>query len=125
MCAVFLFDTPLALAWALAATAAAGLVYNAVPAKTYLGYRYVDQLKDMLPSLALSFMMGIAVYLVTYLGLSDAVTLLVQIPLGVLLYAGAAWLLKMDSLQFVLATLRELLQRRADKRSKRTEESTI
>lgn len=119
---VLLFNTPIALAWALAATAVAGLVYNAVPIKRLIGYRYLDQARDMLPSLGLSFMMGIVVYLVTYLRLSDLATLAIQIPLGIVIYVGCAWLFKMDSMRYVLDTLKEIQRRKAAKRAPQTEE---
>lgn len=121
-CAVFLLDTPLALAWALSATAVAGLVYNAVPIRRLMGYRYGDQIKDMLPSFGLSIMMGAMVYLITFLRLPDAVTLAIQIPLGVALYAGAAWLFRLDSMRYVLVTLGEIRQKKAAKRRQHTED---
>ena len=121
--AVFWFNTPIALAWALVATAAAGLLYNAVPIRRLVGYRYLDQIKDLLPSLVLSAMMGVAVYCVTFLGFGDAVTLAVQIPLGAALYAGAAWLIKMKSMRYVLDTIREIRQKKAAGQAAQTEDT--
>ena len=119
--AVFCFDTPLALAWALAATAVVGLLYNAVPIKRLVGYGYVQQLKDLLPSLALSAIMGIAVYFVTWLKLGDALTLVIQVLLGAGVYAGLGWLFRMKSMRYVLDTILEIKRKKAAQKAARSE----
>ncbi len=49
------------------------------------------------------------VYPVTKLGLGDLVTLLIQVPLGVAIYAGAAWALKLESFQYVLGIAKKFI----------------
>lgn len=105
--AVFLLDTPVALSWALAAVAVLSVAFNAIPAKRLLGYRYRDQLKDLLPSLALSVIMGIGVYLLAGLGLSDWATLSVQVAAGVMVYVSVAAALKLDSFTFLWRSIQE------------------
>ncbi len=120
---VFCFDTPLALAWALALTAVVGLVYNAVPIKRLVGYGYAQQLKDLLPSVALSAIMGVIVYGITWLKLSDPVTLVIQVVVGVGLYAGLAWLLKMESMRYVLKTILEMKRKRTANKAVQSDET--
>ena len=120
--AVFLLDTPIALAWALAATAVVSVVLNAIPIKRLVGYTYLDQLKDMLPSLVLSIMMGAAVYTVTFLQLSLWPTLCIQVVAGVALYVLAARLFRMKSYFYILNSAKELLHK---KRKKATDTSEM
>ena len=113
--AVFWLDTPLSLAWALAATAVVSVVLNAIPIKRLIHYTYVEQCKDLLPSLGLSFMMGTVVFAVTYLNLGPWGTLLTQVALGVAVYAGCAALFKMKSFYYILNSARELLGKKRRK----------
>ena len=117
--AVFFFDSAAALAWALAATAVVSVVCNAVPARRLVGYRFIDQCKDVLPSFGISIIMGLCVYAVSFLRLSDAVTLLIQLPLGVALYVLLCRLCRLDSYAYALTTVKEFI---AKKRHKAQEE---
>ena len=112
--AVFLLDTPLTLAWALAATAVLSVMFNAVPIKRLVGYSYGMQLKDLLPPLLLSVIMGVAVSAAALLPLSGWALLAVQIPLGVLVYAGGAKIANMESLVYILNTITELKRKKRD-----------
>ena len=110
--AVFFLDSAVSLAWALAATAVLSVAINAVPIRRLTGYAYADQCKDILPSLAISLIMGFAVYLVTRLGLHDVPTLLLQVALGVGLYVGLAKLCRLESYAYTLATIREFMHKK-------------
>ncbi len=87
------------------------LFINAWPNRRLLGYSYRRQLGDMLPSLLLSLLMAALVRPVLLLGLPDAVTLLLQIPLGVLVYIAGARLLRLDSFDLILGVVKRLLHR--------------
>ena len=89
----------------------ASLLINAWPNRRLLGYPYRQQLRDVLPVLALSLVMAACVWPVTLLGLHDALTLLIQIPLGVLVYVLGSRLLKLDSFELILSMLRKMLRR--------------
>ncbi len=85
---------------------------NAWPNRKLLGYAYAQQLRDVAPALLLSLLMGLCVWPVTRLGLGDLVTLLIQVPLGVAVYVGAAWLFKVDSFRYVLSIAARILHRK-------------
>lgn len=121
--AVFVVSTPISLAWALAATALVSILYNAFPARRLLGYRFADLLSDTLPPVAASGAMFLAVYGVSLLGLTDIVTLLIQIPLGILLYVAIAAICKMKSFRYLLQTLRETLQKKRGKAAPQSEDT--
>jgi len=76
---------------------------NAWPNRRLLDYAYGQQLRDVLPALALSLLMAGCVWSVTRLGLGDFVTLLIQVPLGAAVYLGGAYLFKAESLGYLLS----------------------
>ena len=85
---------------------------NAWPNKKLLGYPYWTQLKDLLPCLLLSLVMAGCVAAVQLLGLHDLVTLVIQVPLGALVYVLGARLLKLDSFEYILNMAKSILQKR-------------
>ena len=85
---------------------------NAWPNRKLLDYPYLTQLKDMAPSILLSAVMAAAVLAVLRLGLSDGLTLLIQIPLGVAIYVTGSVLLKLESFEYLLATAKNMIQKR-------------
>ncbi|MBO5417194.1 MAG: lipopolysaccharide biosynthesis protein [Clostridia bacterium] len=77
---------------------------NAFPNKKLMNYSFLEQLKDILPSLLLAVIMCGAVYSVSFLGLSDLLTLVIQLPLGVLIYCGFAYILKFECFRYIINT---------------------
>lgn len=91
-------------------------IINSFPNRKLLDYRYIDQLKDILPSVLLALLMGAAVYLINFIGLSNIVTLVIQITLGATIYIGGAYLFNFESFRYILNTLKEM------RKSKKTKE---
>ena len=77
-----------------------------------LEYSYGRQLKDIFPSMLLAVGMGAAVWCVKLLGLSDLLTLCLQVPLGAAIYIGGAWLLKLEPFLYILKMLKGFLANR-------------
>ena len=84
-------------------------VINTWPNKKLINYGYLEQLKDIMPSIILAWAMGAIVYCVTFLKLNDFVTLLIQVPLGVLIYYFGTKLFKIDCLDYLLSTLKSII----------------
>lgn len=99
--AVIFFDTPIAIAATGIVTTLISSFINAHPNKKLIGYSYLEQIKDMLPAVLTATLMGALVYLVNFLELRCWVSLLIQIPLGVITYV-------LLSLAFRLKGLREV-----------------
>lgn len=87
---------------------------NAWPNRKLLDYAYGQQLRDIAPAVLLSLLMAACVYPVTKLGLGDLLTLLIQVPLGVLVYAGGAYLFKVDSFRYALNTIKHVFHRKEE-----------
>lgn len=82
------------------------------PNRKLLKYGYLEQLGDILPQLLLATGMGAIVYCVQFLNLAPILTLLIQVPLGVLLYVAGAYIFKMESFHFVWGMVKRFLNKR-------------
>ena len=94
---------------------------KAFPNRKLLKYSYVEQLGDILPNLLLAAFMGAVVYSVEWLNLNAVLTLVIQIPLGVVVYVVGSMLFKLDSYNYVLNSLKNFLKR--NKKTKESEEN--
>lgn len=83
---------------------------NAYPNKKLLNYGYGEQIKDILPSLLLSLVMGAIAYLLLFLGLSPLITMLLQIVVGAIVYLGLALLFKLECFTYLVQTLLSLVK---------------
>lgn len=101
-----------AMAYSLLFTSVLNLFINAFPNKKLLGYSYIDQIVDIFPALLLSAVMGLIVYSVLLLNLSNIVTLLIQIPLGVLIYVLGSKLLHIESYEYILTLLKSYIKKK-------------
>lgn len=86
-------------------------IINAWPNSRLLNYPYFQQLRDMLPAILLSTVMGLLVYTLNFLGLGDFVTLALQVLAGVGIYVLGSLLFKLDSFRYILSILKNLLHR--------------
>ena len=101
-----------AMAYSLLLSTFLGQLINSWPNKKLLGYSYLEQVKDMLPQILLSCLMGAAVFSITFLKLNDLLTLCIQIPFGAVFYMVAVKLTKIESGQYVENTIRSVLAKR-------------
>ena len=84
-------------------------IINSWPNKKLINYGYFEQLKDIIPSIILAWVMGGIVYCVSFLGLNDILTLIIQIPLGVAIYTLGAKLFKMESFDYLLVVIKSII----------------
>ena len=100
---------PLVMAASNLLFAVINYLINAFPNRKLLNYSYGQQIMDAAPPMLLSaFMFGI-VYCVRFLDFSNWLTLIIQIPLGVLIYVGGTKLFKLDSFDYILGTVKGLI----------------
>lgn len=100
-----------AMAYSLLVTTLLNQIINSWPNKKLLGYSYLEQIKDMLPQIGLSLLMGAAIYLVQLAGFSNIYTLCIQIPLGMILYIALSKLLHIESFEYVISMLKSFKNR--------------
>jgi len=103
-----------AMALGMVVTGVISTLINAYPNRLLLDYSFTEQWKDLMPALILSLVMCGVVYSVLFLGLPVWATLVLQIGVGVVVYMGLAWAVGLESLTYVLNTVREYFPRRKD-----------
>ena len=90
------------MAYSLLITTVLSQIINSFPNKKLLNYSYIHQVKDMLPQVLLSCVMGAAVFAINFIGLPDIITLLIQVPLGVIIYVAGSYIFKLESFKYLL-----------------------
>ena len=90
---------------------------NARPNKRLLDYSYLEQWKDLSPSLLIAAGMGFIVYLSSFVGLEAWQQLVVQVAVGVTVYIGLAKIFRIEAFAYLTATVSEILQQRRGSRA--------
>lgn len=103
----------MAMAYSLLVNNVASQIINSWPNRKLLDYNYLEQLKDILPNIALSVFMGVCVLPVELLGLPDIVTICIQVILGGTIYVVGSIISKNDSFRYLWDTLVEIKKRKA------------
>lgn len=88
-----------------------GNIVNARPLKNEIDYNYREQLKDLSPAFLMSGVMGLLVYMITYLQANNILLLFIQLLLGIALYLGMAIAFKVDTLKYLQNFLKEKIKR--------------
>jgi len=109
--ALFCFDTPLAIAWGAALSTVLSAFVNASPNRKLLGYGYLEQMRDILPSILCALAMFAAVWLMNMIALPPIALLPLQVIAGVAIYAGLALLTRNDSLPYLLEMGKKVLKK--------------
>ncbi|MGL5963613.1 MAG: lipopolysaccharide biosynthesis protein [Fusobacteriaceae bacterium] len=79
---------------------------NGYPNKDLLNYGYSEQIKDIIPSLVLSLIMGAGIRLILLLNLSNSVTILLQIISGLIIYISLSYILKLECFMYIIKTIK-------------------
>ncbi len=80
-------------------------IINAYPNKGLLKYGYLEQLKDILPSVLLSIFMGIAIIPIGLMIHNDWILMILQIVVGILIYLIGSIIFKFDSFIYLRGIL--------------------
>lgn len=100
----------MAMAYSLLVTNVLGRIINSWPNRKLLDYYYVDQMKDIIPSILLAVIMGTCIYPFSKMSLPQIVVLVFQVVLGATIYIIGSILLKLDSFQYLWGIVRPVLQ---------------
>jgi len=101
----------MAMAYSLLVSSVLSQIINSWPNRKLLDYGYLEQLKDILPGIILAVFMGFCVNLVSLLDLSNIVTLLIQIPLGAVIYIVSSALLHLESFKYLIDMIRPMTRK--------------
>ena len=104
---ITMFISVKAIALGLVLSSVLSQFVNAAPNKKLLGYGYLEQLKDILPSILVALVMGIIIYPIQLLGYSYFNTLIIQVPLGAIIYLTCSKLLHLDSYEYLFGIIKQ------------------
>ncbi len=82
------------------------VVLFAVYGRVVIHYSFKELLRDIAPATGLSFVMGVIVYSITFVGFNNLLMLSIQIISGIIIYTGSAWVFKMASFKYCLRLIR-------------------
>ena len=79
---------------------------NSYPNKKLLNYSYLEQIRDILPSLILAIIMGGIIYSIVLLKFSNLLTITIQIFLGGFSYILLSYLFKLECFMYLLKMIK-------------------
>lgn len=113
--AVFCFDSPIAIALTGVFTTFTSCFINAYPNKKLINYSYFEQMKDIIPSLLVTILMGVCAYAITFISLGSWLTLIIQIIVGMVAYVAFSALFKLEGFKFIFAQIKNILNKKKAK----------
>lgn len=88
-------------------------VINAYPNRKLLNYSLIEQIKDIIPSIVMSFIMAICVTLIGRIGFTDVLTLVIQVISGIIIYFMLSLVIKDSSLKYIIGIIKEILKNKS------------
>lgn len=87
-------------------------IIDAYPNKSLIDYNFIEQIKDTIPSILLSALMGVIVYSVKWLEFSNVITIIIQIIVGIVIYVGLAIVFKIECFTYLVSSIRDIIHRK-------------
>lgn len=107
-----MFISVKALAYSLLISTIFGLIINTWPNKKLLGYSFLEQMKDILPSILLAVGMGTVVYLIGFLPAHTLLLLLIQVICGGAFYIAGSAVFKLEPFTYLIGIIMPMIQKR-------------
>lgn len=111
---IIFFDSPVAIAGTCILDAIICWIINAFPSKKLLNYSIWEQICDLVPSMLITAVMGIVVMCVGLLELAPLHLLVIQVAVGVAVYALLSWVVKPVPFLLILDAARAYLQKKKE-----------
>ena len=110
-----MFISVKAMVYGVLAASVISQVINAWPNKKLLNYSYLEQVADMIPQIIASAIMGAVICLINLVDIHYILMLIIQVPLGVIVYIICSKLMHIDSFDYLLDVIKSLLNRKKEK----------
>lgn len=91
------------------------MIINIIPNRKFIDYSVGEQIKDILPSLMLSFVMGIAVFFIGRINAPTIIVLVLQIVTGGALYCFGSYLFRLDSFLYLFDMVKSFVKKKVGK----------
>lgn len=104
----------MAMAYGMLLTGVLGQIINSWPNRKLLGYGYLHQLRDLLPSIVLAVIAGAAAYGVGMMQLPIHLVLVIalQVIVGAVTYLALSYLFRVDSLLYLFQIIKSIVARK-------------
>lgn len=107
-----MWSGPLVMAYGVLVAGLVSQIINSWPNRKLLRYSYIEQIKDILPYIIISLIMGGCVYAITYMPINYFMMLLLQIIVGAIIYIILSKIFKIDSYQYIKEVLIKIVKRK-------------
>lgn len=101
----------LIMAYSLLVTSVLSQIINSWPNRKLLNYRYLDQLKDILPGILLAVFMGICIYPISFLGLHDLLTISIQVIAGAAIFIAGSIVFKIEPFFYLMGAIKSFIKK--------------
>ena len=89
------------------------LIFNLILNQKYIGYKVIEQLKDFVPSLLLSFVMSALLVLISFIPMAYYLVMILQIIVGVIFYFVFSKVFKLKGRNLLLSSIKSLTKKDA------------
>lgn len=96
----------MAMAYSLIFSGILSQIINSWPNWKLLNYNYLEQLRDILPSICISVFMGVCVYFIGLLSLPTLLQLIIQVIVGATIYIVASIVLKLEEFDYLFGMVK-------------------
>ncbi len=97
----------LAMAYTLLIQSFLSQLINTWPNRKLLNYRYIDQMKDILPYIMLATCMALIVYPISFLHFHDVFLIMIQAVTGILLYLGGLIVFRLECYTYIKGMIQQ------------------
>lgn len=92
----------MAIAQSMIISTLLGSFINAYPNQKLLKYSYIDQIKDMMPSILLSLVMSVIIYPISFVINNSLLLIIVQVLIGGMIYILLSRVFKLESFMYII-----------------------
>ena len=101
-----------AMAYSLLISTLTSMIINSWPNKKLLNYSFIEQMKDILPSILVAVGMGIIVFVIGMINLPTLPLLIIQVICGGVIYIVGSALLKLEPYVYLQEIIKPMIQNR-------------
>ena len=101
-----------AMAYSLLISTLTSMIINSWPNKKLLDYSFLEQMKDIVPSILLAVGMGVAVYMIGFLPVPALPLLLIQVIFGGMIYIVGSAVFKLEPYVYVKGIVLSFIRRK-------------
>lgn len=110
--AVFVLKSVLWIALFSLLTTAVSLVMFFIFSRRHIGYKFGQVIADVLPSVLIVAVMGVAVYFIGYIPINKIVLLALQVLIGGIIYLSLSYMFKPEPFLYLLNKVKSLLKKK-------------